>query len=83
MPTAPRALAAIVWAGEAPVGLMLVRDGSLVVVADSNRFRTAGRALADLSVLNVATALAAAIDDNAVIDGMDDYCLDEVPGTRG
>lgn len=35
VPEAPRALAAIVWAGEAPVGLMLVRDGSLVVVADS------------------------------------------------
>jgi hypothetical protein len=36
MPEAPRALAAIVWAGEAPVGLMLVKDGSLVVFAWSN-----------------------------------------------
>jgi DNA-binding beta-propeller fold protein YncE len=52
-----RALTAIVRVGEAPVGLMLVRDGSLVVVADSNRFNAPG-ASADLSVVDVAAALA-------------------------
>jgi DNA-binding beta-propeller fold protein YncE len=52
-----RALAAVVRVGEAPVGLMLVRDGSLVVVADSNRFNAPG-ASSDLSVVNVAAALA-------------------------
>ena len=52
-----RALVAIVRVGEAPVGLMLVRDGSLVVVADSNRFGAAG-ATSDLSVVNVAAAVA-------------------------
>jgi DNA-binding beta-propeller fold protein YncE len=38
-------------------GLMLVRDGSLIVVADSNRFGAAG-ATSDLSVVNVAAAVA-------------------------
>ena len=52
-----RALVAIVRVGEAPVGLMLVRDGSLIVVADSNRFGAAG-ATSDLSVVNVAAAVA-------------------------
>jgi hypothetical protein len=52
-----RALVAIVRVGEAPVGLMLVRNGSLVVVADSNRFGTSG-ATSDLSVVSVAAALA-------------------------
>jgi DNA-binding beta-propeller fold protein YncE len=52
-----RALMAIVRVGEAPVGLMLVRNGSLVVVADSNRFGASG-ATSDLSVVGVAAALA-------------------------
>jgi DNA-binding beta-propeller fold protein YncE len=52
-----RALAAVVRVGEAPVGLMLVRGGSLVVVADSNRFNAPG-ATSDLSVVDVAAALA-------------------------
>jgi DNA-binding beta-propeller fold protein YncE len=56
--TAPsRALRAIVRVGEAPVGLMLVRRGSLIVVADSNRFGASG-ATADLSVVNASSALA-------------------------
>ncbi len=53
-----RALVAIIRVGEAPVGLMLVRNGSLVVVADSNRFAAPG-ATSDLSVVNAAAALAA------------------------
>jgi DNA-binding beta-propeller fold protein YncE len=52
-----RALMAIARVGEAPVGLMLVRNGSLVVVADSNRFGASG-ATSDLSVVSVAAALA-------------------------
>jgi DNA-binding beta-propeller fold protein YncE len=52
-----RALVAVVRVGEAPVGLTLVRDGSLVVVTDSNRFNAPG-AKADLSVVDVAAALA-------------------------
>jgi DNA-binding beta-propeller fold protein YncE len=52
-----RALVAIVRVGEAPVGLMLVRNGSLIVVADSNRFQAAG-ATADLTVVSTAAALA-------------------------
>jgi DNA-binding beta-propeller fold protein YncE len=52
-----RALVAIVRVGEAPVGLMLVRNGSLIVVADSNRFATLG-GTSDLSVVNVAAAVA-------------------------
>jgi DNA-binding beta-propeller fold protein YncE len=51
-----RALAAIVRVGEAPVGLMAVRNGSLVVVADSNRFGASG-ATSDLTVVNTAAAL--------------------------
>ena len=50
------ALAAVVRVGEAPVGLTAVRDGALVVVADSNRFGAPG-AHADLTVINVADAL--------------------------
>jgi DNA-binding beta-propeller fold protein YncE len=52
-----QALVAIVRVGEAPVGLTLVRNGSLVVVADSNRFAASG-ATSDLSVVDVAPALA-------------------------
>ncbi len=52
-----RALVAIVRVGEAPVGLMLVRGGSVIVVADSNRFGAPG-ARSDLSVVDVAEALA-------------------------
>ena len=51
-----KALVAVVRVGEAPVGLMLVRNGSLVVVADSNRFTPGAKA--DLSVVNVGAALA-------------------------
>ena len=50
------ALVAIVRVGEAPVGLAAVHGGSLIVVADSNRFG-AGGAVADLDVVNVAAAL--------------------------
>lgn len=52
-----KALVAAVRVGEAPVGLAAVRGGSLVVVADSNRFG-AGGANSDLDVVNVASALA-------------------------
>jgi len=52
-----RALVATVRVGEAPVGLAAVRGGSLLVVADSNRF-AAGGATSDLDVVNVAAALA-------------------------
>jgi hypothetical protein len=51
-----RALIAVVRVGEAPVGLAAVRGGSLIVVADSNRFDAKG-ASADLEVVNVAAAL--------------------------
>jgi DNA-binding beta-propeller fold protein YncE len=50
------ALAAIVRVGEAPVGLAAVHGGSLIVVADSNRFGASG-AVGDLDVVNVAAAL--------------------------
>jgi DNA-binding beta-propeller fold protein YncE len=50
------ALMAVVRVGEAPVGLAAVRGGSLIVVADSNRFGARG-ANADLDVVNVAAAL--------------------------
>jgi DNA-binding beta-propeller fold protein YncE len=50
------ALMAVVRVGEAPVGLAAVRGGSLIVVADSNRFGARG-AIADLDVVNVAAAL--------------------------
>ena len=43
------ALVAVVRVGEAPVGLTVVRDGTLIVVADSNRFSAPG-AHADLTV---------------------------------
>ena len=52
-----RALVAAVRVGEAPVGLMLVRNGSLIVVADSNRFGAPG-ATSDLSVVDAAAAVA-------------------------
>jgi DNA-binding beta-propeller fold protein YncE len=51
------ALAAVVRVGEAPVGLMAVRGGSLIVVADSNRFGASGAA-SDLDVVSVDDALA-------------------------
>jgi DNA-binding beta-propeller fold protein YncE len=50
------ALAAVVRVGEAPVGLTAVRDGALVIVADSDRFGVPS-AHADLTVINVANAL--------------------------
>ena len=50
------ALVAVVRVGEAPVGLTVVRDGTLIVVADSNRFSAPG-AHADLTLINVADAL--------------------------
>jgi DNA-binding beta-propeller fold protein YncE len=52
-----RALVARVRVGEAPVGLALVRNGSRVVVADSNRFGAAGAA-SSLAVVSVPAALA-------------------------
>ncbi len=56
--TNPRdALLADVQVGEAPVGLALVRDDSLLVVADSDRFNSAGQR-ASLAVVDVADALA-------------------------
>jgi DNA-binding beta-propeller fold protein YncE len=51
------ALLADVAVGEAPVGLALVRDGSLIVVADSNRFNLSGQH-ASLAVVDVRDALA-------------------------
>jgi DNA-binding beta-propeller fold protein YncE len=50
-------LLADVEVGEAPVGLALARDDSLVVVADSDRFGAPGHA-ASLAVVSVADALA-------------------------
>jgi DNA-binding beta-propeller fold protein YncE len=50
------ALVAVVRVGEAPVGLAAVRGGSLIVVADSDRFDQPG-AVAGLDVVNVAAAL--------------------------
>jgi DNA-binding beta-propeller fold protein YncE len=56
--TRPRsALLADVTVGEAPVGLAIVRDGSLIVVADSNRFSASGQH-ASLAVVDVHDALA-------------------------
>ena len=46
----------VVRVGEAPVGLTAVRHGTLIAVADSNRFSAQG-AYADLTVINVADAL--------------------------
>jgi DNA-binding beta-propeller fold protein YncE len=51
------ALLADVRVGEAPVGLALAKNGSLVVVADSDRFGAAGKA-ASLAVVSVPDALA-------------------------
>lgn len=50
------ALVADVRVGEAPVGLTLAEHGSLIVVADSNRFRAAKSA--SLAVVDVPDALA-------------------------
>jgi DNA-binding beta-propeller fold protein YncE len=50
------ALLADVAVGEAPVGLALVRNGSLIVVADSNRFNANGEH-ATLAVVGVRAAL--------------------------
>jgi DNA-binding beta-propeller fold protein YncE len=43
--------------GEAPVGLALIRNGTRIVVAGSNRFNAPGAA-SSLAVVNVAAALA-------------------------
>jgi DNA-binding beta-propeller fold protein YncE len=51
------ALLADVAVGEAPVGLALARAGSLLVVADSNRFNVSGQH-ASLAVIDVHAALA-------------------------
>ncbi|MGO8959694.1 MAG: hypothetical protein ACLQFR_20350 [Streptosporangiaceae bacterium] len=51
------ALLAAVRVGEAPVGLALVRGGTRIVVADSNRF-AAGGAVASLALVDTAAALA-------------------------
>jgi DNA-binding beta-propeller fold protein YncE len=51
------ALLADVRVGEAPVGLALARQGSLLVVADSDRFGVSGKA-ASLAVVDVPAALA-------------------------
>ena len=51
------ALLADVPVGEAPVGLALVGNGTMVVVADSDRFSSAGQH-ASLAVVDVADALA-------------------------
>ena len=50
------ALLADVTVGELPVGLALVRNGTRIVVADSNRFTDAG-ASASLAVVDVSDAL--------------------------
>jgi len=56
--TSPRsALLADVAVGEAPVGLAVVKGGSLIVVADSNRFNAGGQH-ASLAVVDVHAALA-------------------------
>jgi DNA-binding beta-propeller fold protein YncE len=52
-----RALVAIARVGSEPVGLAAVRGGTLLVVADSNRFGAAGDS-SELSVVSVAAALA-------------------------
>jgi DNA-binding beta-propeller fold protein YncE len=51
------AVLADVAVGEAPVGLAFARHGSLIVVADSDRFNSAGQS-ASMAVVNVADALA-------------------------
>jgi DNA-binding beta-propeller fold protein YncE len=52
-----RALLADVHVGEAPVGLALGKHGTVIVVADSNRFGAAGQS-ASLAVVDVPDALA-------------------------
>ncbi len=52
-----RSLIAKVPVGEAPIGLALVRHGTRIVVADSNRYHVPG-AVSSLAVVNVAAALA-------------------------
>ena len=52
-----RSLIAKVPVGEAPIGLALVRNGTRIVVADSNRYHAPGAA-SSLAVVNVAAALA-------------------------
>ncbi len=55
--TTPRiALIADVGVGEAPVGLAVARDGTLIVVADSNRFSATGQH-ASLAVVDAPAAL--------------------------
>jgi DNA-binding beta-propeller fold protein YncE len=51
------ALLANVRVGAAPVGLVLLRDGARIVVADSNRFAAPGQA-AELTVIDTRAALA-------------------------
>jgi DNA-binding beta-propeller fold protein YncE len=51
-----RALLTVTRVGEAPVGLILVGNGSRIVVADSNRFDVSG-ATANLDVVSTAAAL--------------------------
>lgn len=51
------ALVAVTRVGSEPVGLAAVRGGTLLVVADSNRFYASGQA-SSLTVVNVAAALA-------------------------
>jgi DNA-binding beta-propeller fold protein YncE len=51
------ALLADVQLGEAPVGLALAKHGTVIVVADSNRFAAAGQS-ASLAVVDVPDALA-------------------------
>jgi DNA-binding beta-propeller fold protein YncE len=51
------ALLADVRIGEAPVGLALAKQGSLIVVADSDRFSASGKS-ASLSVVDAPAALA-------------------------
>jgi DNA-binding beta-propeller fold protein YncE len=58
LPTDPvHSLLADVRVGEAPVGMALVRHGTLLVVGDSNRFDVPGRS-SNLAVINIAKALA-------------------------
>jgi DNA-binding beta-propeller fold protein YncE len=52
-----RALVAVARVGAEPVGLAAVRGGTLLVVADSNRFAASGERAA-LSVVSVSAALA-------------------------
>jgi hypothetical protein len=56
-PDPARALVAIARVGSEPVGLAAVRDGTLLVVANSNRFGASGQS-SSLSVVSVTAALA-------------------------